>query len=295
MLKDNPKTEKVNCNLCGGSGYSLIYCKNGYNIVQCKRCGLVFVSPRLTAAASKELYDGDYFKGSGFDESLDYQREFHQKSSRTGLEDWDLGSIRQLIKTDGLRLLDVGSGMGLFLKKASSLGFKAEGLELSSYASEFSRSQGLIVHNASIDDYRIPAETYDAVSMREVIEHLPDPLSALKKIHSSLKKGGVLFVATGNFSCVERKIRKASWHYFMPEGHLYVFSHSTIKKMLIEAGFSDVRVTRQGDMLMNLALRLNFMDPKKYMPSGMFRRFSFMLLRGVNHFISSGLRVYALK
>ncbi len=292
--------EKINCNFCNSDNYKIVYVKEGYNIVQCNVCELVYVNPRLTIEAVNDLYNEDYFTGKGFDESVQYKNEFEENIEKTTLMDWDAATIKELLTkenplNENFKLLDIGCGMGLFLYKARKLGFDVEGLELSQYASEFARSKGLDVKNETIDSADLGTEKYDAIVMKEVIEHLPDPMKSLEKIFNSLKKGGLLFLTTGNYDCPERKLRGKDWFYFMPEGHLFVFSNKTMDNYLNKVGFRNVRVTNQGDLVMDLLLKWNILEPDKFKPDAAIKRILFEGIRGINHFISSGLRVYAVK
>lgn len=296
-MKSQKNLEHVNCNYCGSNSYTVRYVKDGFNYVQCSICGLVYVNPRLEQRAINELYDEEYFHGKGFDKSIVYQKEFEEKSTRIDLNDWDISTIHEFINTgsDKPKLLDVGCGMGLFLWKAKQKGFDAEGLELSPYAGDFVRSKDISVQTKSIYDAELKPNSYDAIVMKEVIEHLPDPMKALLTVHESLKPGGVLFMTTGNYNCPERKLRGKNWFYFMPEGHIYIFSNKTMKQYLKKAGFKNARVTNQGDLLMNFALRNNLIEADKFMPSQPIKKTLFKTIRGINRFISSGMRIYAVK
>ena len=289
--------EYVKCNFCGADDYKVKYIKEGYNIVQCNKCGFVYVNPRLTQEAINKLYDKDYFLGEGFDKSVQYKNEFEELSDKDDLSDWDASTIKKLLQTDEQtsKLLDIGCGMGLFLLKAKKIGFEVEGIELSPFAAEFVRSKGITVRDKSIYEEKLPENYYDAISMKEVIEHLPDPKVALQNIYDSLKPGGVLFMTTGNYACPERKLRGKDWFYFMPKGHIYIFSNKTMKNYLKEIGFSKIMVTNQGDLLMNMLLTKNFIEVDKFKPTNILKRSAFEAVRAVNHFISSGMRIYAVK
>jgi len=297
---NDKKLEKVTCNFCGADDYIAKYHVGEFQYVQCRKCGFVYVNPRLTEAEIKRLYSEEYFQGCGFDKSIEYKKEFEIKSKLTDLSDWDISTIKEFLRnnisSDKMpKLLDVGCGMGLFLWKAAKKNFNVEGLELSTYASDFVRSNNLKVQRADIDSAVLAENHYDTIVMKEVIEHLPDVKKSLDKIYNSLKSGGVLFLTTGNYNCPERRLKGNDWFYFMPEGHLQVFSNSTIKNFLLSAGFRKVYVTRQGDLLMNFLLKLGIIEPDKFKPKNIFKRVLFETVRAVNHFISSGMRVYAIK
>ncbi len=291
--------EFVNCNFCNSNDYKIKYVKNEFNIVQCNVCKLVYVNPRLTQESIAQLYNKDYFLGKGFDKSINLKLDFERDSKKLILLDWDISTIKEFLSKNNFsnspKLLDVGCGMGLFLFKARNAGFEVQGLELSKYASEFAQNYDIPVINSSIDETNFDNESFDAITMREVIEHLPNPLQTIKKTINLLKPGGVLFITTGNYDCPERKIKGKNWNYFMPEGHLTIFSHNTMKNYLMKAGFRKILITNQGDLLMNFLLRNSVIELKSFKPKNPLKKITFELVRAINHFISSGMRIYAIK
>lgn len=296
-MNKSKNLENVSCNYCGADDYKVRYIKDGYNIVQCKKCDLVYVNPRLTQVSINKLYDEDYFLGDGFDKSIQYQKEFEDLADKLSLTDWDASTIKKMLKTESQnpRLLDIGCGMGLFLWKAKKAGFNAEGIELSPFAADFVRSKGIPVRDKSIYEEKLPENHYDAITLKEVIEHLPDPKRAFENIYSALKPGGVLFMTTGNYDCPERKLKGKDWFYFMPEGHIFIFSSKTMANYLSKIGFSQILVTNQGDLLMNKLLKGGIIETDKFKPSNILKRTAFEAIRSLNHFISSGMRIYAVK
>lgn len=260
---------------------------------------MVYTNPRLKGSKIAELYDADYFQGHGFDQSVNYVRdvdEFGAHKPVYDLHDWDLDSIRASLAGHGAKsLLEIGCGTGVFLAKAKEHNFDVHGLELSEYAAGFVRDLGIPVDTKSIEDADFPDGSWDVIVMREVIEHLPHPLESLKTVYRWLKPGGVLFMATGNYDCPERKVKGKDWFYFMPEGHLYYFSNRTMRKYLEKVGFRTIRVTNQGDLLMEMLRKWGILDPTYAVPRNPIKRLVFHAVRMINHFISSGMRVYAVK
>lgn len=294
--------EHVNCDFCGADDYTKRYEKRGFSMVQCNKCGLVYTNPRLKQEKIAALYDADYFQGHGFDKSIDYVADVKQhtvgKDDYT-LEDWDNDNIIALLSQTQnpkpFSLLEIGCGTGVFLDKAKKHGFDCHGLELSEYAANFVRQMGIPVETKSIEDASYPQNSFDAIVMREVIEHLPHPLESLKTVHSWLKPGGVLFMATGNYDCPERKLRGSDWFYFMPEGHLNIFSNRTMRNYLQKVGFKKINVTNQGDKLMDILRNKNIITSGEAKPRNIFKRTVFITIRSINHFISSGMRIYGVK
>ncbi|MBS1902655.1 MAG: methyltransferase domain-containing protein [Bacteroidetes bacterium] len=294
--------ESVHCDFCGADDYTKRYEKRGFWMVQCNHCGLVYTNPRLTQEKISALYDADYFQGHGFDESVNYVKEVNEHSGkeRFTLDDWDCDCIASLIAShgpsaNGAKLLEIGCGTGVWLDKARKHGFDCHGLELSEYAAGFVRNMGIPVETKSIEDANFAEGSFDVIVMREVIEHLPHPLQSLQTVHKWLRSGGVLFMATGNYDCPERKLKGSDWFYFMPEGHLTVFSNKTMTAYLKKVGFASVNVTNQGDKLMEMLRSNGIIGPGSAKPRNPFKRVIFGLVRGVNHFISSGMRIYAVK
>ena len=294
--------ESVHCDLCGADDYTKRYEKRGFSMVQCNKCGLVYTNPRLKQEKIAALYDADYFQGHGFDKSIDYVKDVkvHNSKDTFSLEDWDCDWINSMLsksqpRNTSPKLLEIGCGTGVFLDKAKKHHFDCEGLELSEYAADFVRKMGIPVETKSIEDANYPDGSFDVIVMREVIEHLPHPMESLKTVHKWLRPGGVLFMATGNYDCPERKLRGADWFYFMPEGHLNIFSNKTMTEYLRKVGFKDINVTNQGDKLMEMLRTKGVISPKSPTPKNPIKQLLFSGIRLVNHFISSGMRIYAVK
>ncbi len=75
-------------------------------------------------------------------------------------------------------MLEVGCGHGLLLDEARARGWSVEGLELAAASREHARSLGLDVRDQTLEEAR-PA-TYGAVVLADVLEHLDDPVGALR-------------------------------------------------------------------------------------------------------------------
>lgn len=118
-----------------------------------------------------------------------------------------------------LRLLDVGCSSGALLRSALRHGFDAEGVEPAAQAAGFAQGSGLKVFQGYLQEARYPDSSFDAVTLMEVIEHLPDPHALLKEVWRILRPNGVLVVGTGNGASWTVRLVGARWGYFQVAGH----------------------------------------------------------------------------
>ena len=89
----------------------------------------------------------------------------------------------------------------------------------------------------------LPEGAYDVVTMWDVIEHLPDPASTLRAVHSALRPGGVFAVTTMDVDALFPRVAGRFWPWYM-QMHLVYFSRRTLGELLRRSGFEVVEVTR---------------------------------------------------
>jgi 2-polyprenyl-3-methyl-5-hydroxy-6-metoxy-1,4-benzoquinol methylase len=153
------------------------------------------------------------------------------------------GMVKTLIRSEsgtGVRLLDIGCSSGALLRSAMIHGFDAEGVEPAAQAAEFAKSAGLKVFHGYLEEARFPASSFDAVTLMEVIEHLPDPSVLLREVGRILKPNGVLVVGTGNGASWTVRLVGARWGYFQVAehgGHISFFNPSSLAMLARRCGF----------------------------------------------------------
>jgi 2-polyprenyl-3-methyl-5-hydroxy-6-metoxy-1,4-benzoquinol methylase len=230
----------VQCNLCGADDTSLRYQLNGWNIVSCQRCGLIYVNPMPNAETLRTFYTEDFFQGNrrpaGY---ADYLRDkgIHVRHFQAY---WPL--IRQEFPYPG-RVLDIGCALGFFLDMARSQGWEAVGIELSEFAAQWARSKlGLDVQTGTLLDAHLPKDCFDVVTLWATIEHLADPIGTLREAHRVLKPGGVILITTGEVEGILDRLSKGLCYWYEPPAHLYYFTTRTLRAMLQKAGFRSLRV-----------------------------------------------------
>jgi len=142
-----------------------------------------------------------------------------------------------------IRLLDVGCSSGPFLTIASRLGFKAEGVEPAPQAAQVARSSGLNVHQGFLEDIKFPSNTFDVVTMFEVIEHVKDALLLFNECHRIIKSGGLLMIGTANTDSWTANTMKSRWEYFdisRHGGHISFFNPQSMRVLAQKSGFKVV-------------------------------------------------------
>ena len=229
--------QSSDCIVCGSRSAKLIFFKDDYPIVKCQSCGLVFVEPEsFPKGASSELYDEKYFEGGIYSDYLG-EREY-----RLSLFERKLPLVEAQVLKGG-KLLDVGCAAGYFLEVAASKGYDVFGVEVSKYATDHvDESLRPRVFTGVLEDARFPIDFFDAITMWDVLEHLPNPLDALREAHRVLQKGGKLIVETVNVSCINAKLLGPRWPLYRPPFHLFYFSVSTLTELLRKSGFEVAKV-----------------------------------------------------
>ncbi|MEQ1794653.1 MAG: class I SAM-dependent methyltransferase [Nitrospira sp.] len=149
------------------------------------------------------------------------------------------------VESGRAKLLDVGCSSGALLGSARRHGFEVEGVEPAAQAAEYARSTGLTVFQGYLQDARYPAESFDAVTLMEVIEHLPDPHALLKEVWRVLKPNGVLVVGTGNGASWTVRLVGAGWGYLhvaQHGGHISFFNPDSLGSLAKQCGFLVERI-----------------------------------------------------
>jgi len=241
--------EKVACcDLCGSDQEKLV--DRPGNIVQCLKCGLRFVNPRLLQKDITQDYDRNYKHYSVWNK-INPQAELMYQSRFDFLD--------KFIKNG--KILDVGAGRGEFLAKAKRKGtWECFGTETSKTVARFAKEKfGIAFSLGQLEEIKYPDKSFDVICLWHVLEHLPYPSRAIKEAERILKDNGFLFIAVPNDSWFGRRhffknaLKKTISHLPIknklklkkmypkfneePTKHLFYFTPSTLKKLLGKYGF----------------------------------------------------------
>lgn len=146
----------------------------------------------------------------------------------------------------GGRLLEIGCACGFLLLAARERGFTVQGVEMSAWASSYARdTYGLDVKTGCLEGLTLPAASYDAVVMADVIEHLPDPRNTLHHIHRVLRPGGRLLLLTPDVGSRMARLFGPRW-WGLLDDHYFYFSRQTLARCLEQEGFVVERISALG-------------------------------------------------
>jgi 2-polyprenyl-3-methyl-5-hydroxy-6-metoxy-1,4-benzoquinol methylase len=239
------------CAVCGGSDAADVWQESGWELVRCAACDLVYVANPPDADGVAALYTDD----DGFHAGLAHGDEASDDVARCTAEEHvaEMCAAGCRPRQGADRLLDVGCAAGHFLAAARTAGWRVRGVELNDATAEVARARGLDAFTGTLGDL-LDAEgdavrgSFDAVTLWDVVEHVPDPVGLLREAREVLAPGGTLWVATPNvdglFPRASLRVapRVGRWPHPEPPHHLSQFSERTIRNALARAGFPDVVV-----------------------------------------------------
>jgi ubiquinone/menaquinone biosynthesis C-methylase UbiE len=135
-------------------------------------------------------------------------------------------------------LLDIGAGTGAFANIMQRWGWNIKGLE----PDEIARQNALTNYKLSLENpeklYDFPADTFDALTMWHVLEHVHDLHGYLQTFQKILRKDGKLIIAVPNYTSNDAKAYAEYWAAYDVPRHLYHFSPASMKVLLESEGFA---------------------------------------------------------
>jgi len=208
-----------------------------YRVARCIECGLHYLYPRFIESAMHEVYrESSYYKGGacGYADTSYAAQEFALRATFKRL-------LRNLAKRGltGGDLLEIGCGYGYLLDEARSFFGRRVGTEFSPEGAEIGRGTGAEVFVGGIE--QVPSEPkFDCVIGTQLIEHVYEPLSFVKRLAGHTKPDGHIILATPDIGGVLRKAMGRSWPSFKVPEHVLYFDYRTLRSLMLRAGLSDV-------------------------------------------------------
>jgi len=261
-----PKTDRSEskCPLCNSiglfafKGRDLLYNKHEiYRYMQCSRCAAVFQEPMPTFDKIVSYYPDDYDVYTAIPPlkhfSFSKLGVLHYKYNYTGLK---IPLFFRLISPvisafryrDAIRYipngkgLDIGCGNGKFIRDMNTLGWQFEGVEFNPIAVNICRKAGLNVFQGDLHNAAFKDNSFDLVSARQVIEHIPDPVNFINEIVRILKSGGRLLLKTPNSKSLGRRWFGTFWFANEIPRHLVLFCPANLNMLAERFGLRQITV-----------------------------------------------------
>ena len=207
-----------------------------FSIWQCKDCTL-----RFTQDVPKAEQIGKYYQSSDYISHSDTSEGMVNKLYHS-VRNITLKQKRKLVQTaTGLSkgmLLDIGAGTGAFANTMKQSGWTITALEPDETARENAQKNYGLQLQLSDDLFMQQPESFDAITMWHVLEHVHQLDRYLDTLHRVLKRSGVLVIAVPNYTSYDADYYKEDWAAYDVPRHLYHFSPSSMKTLLAQHGFA---------------------------------------------------------
>ena len=164
--------------------------------------------------------------------------------------------VRHLSALPRGRVLDVGCGDGQILQFMQNLGWTAEGVDFDPIAVENARQKGLRVHAGTLQSLAAPSDSFDALILSHVIEHVHEPGELLRECHRLLKPNGRLIILTPNAASWGHRKFQNCWRDLEPPRHLQIFTLQSLRHLAQQTGFAKITITttlRNADKILRLS------------------------------------------
>ena len=219
------------CAVCDGRDLESLLIKNGYHLSRCNKCGLVFVTDPPSESELRALYSPTKKYQTRYERSTEAREQFMAHCHRNF-------NIFKEFASQGA-VLDVGCSIGGFLSLCT--GYERVGLEINEATRKVAQShfglEEICGYTLSEFHHLYPSRRFDYVTVRDVIEHLPDPNQTLEIVRKVLHPSGLLFIDTPNadglFARASFTLRDSfGWYHPEPPHHLFQYGVSTLTRIL---------------------------------------------------------------
>ncbi|MFQ5668843.1 MAG: class I SAM-dependent methyltransferase, partial [Candidatus Binatia bacterium] len=210
----------------------------------CRDCGTWYLDPRPAEQDFAVIYPDSYSAyamtgATGTGDGVAFR-------AKAWIERRKIRRYAKFVAAIQGEVLDVGCGDGLLLDSFARAGFPRHdlvGIDFHPLAVELARARGHRIVEGRFEAADLGAARYRLIVMNQLIEHLPDPLAALHKLHGLLVPGGHVFLETPNLDSPNARLaRHRHWGGYHYPRHLYLFSPHSIADALSHAELQLVEI-----------------------------------------------------
>lgn len=264
--------QRVKCPLCGGDSQRGVvetgdvwYGVPGtFVVVRCQNCGHEFMNPQPDESSLEVCYPSGYEPhAQPLDAAASQQppranpliRLLRSVPGLRTVVRWLLNDLSQPVPSpeaaaeNAPHAVELGCAAGRYLQALQQAGWAAEGIELCEGPAQAAIAQGLKVHRGTLQSAAVPAQSAEMVAAWMVLEHVADPGATLNELRLILRPGGLLLLSIPNARCWQRFVFGRHWYGWDLPRHLQHFSPRSIRRLLLECGFTDIHIQHQRTLL----------------------------------------------
>jgi 2-polyprenyl-3-methyl-5-hydroxy-6-metoxy-1,4-benzoquinol methylase len=181
-----------------------------FAVVECAACEYGVTDPQLTDEELAPYYDAigyyeAFYEHSGAATASPLYRLRHRFRAHSAARRHRRPPFR-LEGVPSARMLDVGCGSGDLLATFAERGWETYGVDPSAAATATAERRGAKVHTGTLEDCPWEPESFQLVAFQHSLEHIVDPIDALRRARALLAPGGRLVVAVPNWACWQRRL-----------------------------------------------------------------------------------------
>jgi SAM-dependent methyltransferase len=240
MIVDQSAVGRWPC-WCGSLAHRLCWRTSRFGLSRCQSCGCYRIDPPpLTSDQDCEQFYTEYYQAPR--QHAQPAAPDADRSSRF----WNVAALQPQLLWPGNAALDIGCGEGQLCAELMRHGWRTVvGVDVAK--TRIHRARELHPHvrfyDVPLAETDLAPGTFDLIVLDNVIEHLPDPLAAIRELHRYLAPDGRLVIITPNMESGHYRLLRRRWTpELAPHAHIYLFTPSALGRLLSDAGL-DVGVT----------------------------------------------------
>lgn len=223
-----------------------------YQLAECQSCGLHYLSVTPSPETLNNCYRADYHVRSRQKQTALARALYRLRTEMRYRRLW-----RGLNQRKPKHLLEIGCGGAdvlMSLEKKWGSHSRITGLDIDVTPIQLPKDSRIRLLSGSLKEHLNQPE-FDAVMMYMSLEHFPDPLGVLKRVHGSMTAEGRLWGAVPDVSSPWNRLFPRHWAGLQVPRHQVFFTKKSLAALLEKAGFKDVDISEgfdPGDLAMSI-------------------------------------------
>lgn len=262
----NMNDTKYTCRYCNTKDVKTYKKLDIYTLSYCNKCKVIStntIPQRESRLVNSEWYSKDYISNYIF-RAMSIKKRFKERIL-------EIETIKQ-----GGKILDLGSGIGLFLesmRESAKFDWELYGVEINNnlYSAAKKRLKPFApkLYLGRLTSLKLPNNYFDCITCFDVLEHDSNLQNTLREIKKILKPSGLLLIQSPNEFSVMAHLCGALWDWWAVPDHIFHFNVNSFASILKKQGFQ-IRETYTWDPRIEFILNIqgsikNRIGPKSFL------------------------------